>query len=462
MHYREYIDKNKENIIRDVQRLVRIKSVDDTPAETMPFGKGIGKALKEALQISSELGFDTCNLDGYAAYAEAGEGEEVVGILVHLDVVPEGEGWQMEPYGAKVKDGKIYGRGTSDDKGPAVAALYALKSVVQSGIKLKRRVRVIFGTNEEIGSKCMEYYIKQCGHVDVGFTPDANFPLIHGEKPILQGEITFADCGEKRVPYLAEIAGGKAANMVADDCRAVLQMQEGQNFEEKFNAYCKKHVLKGIYQKEETKHILSLSGASSHGSRPEEGVNAISHMVNFLTTLPLHYGSEFVKKYMETIGLTTDGSKLGIAATDAFGSLTFCVGTVRTKKDGFAVGIDVRYPLTLKDQARELFDAALKEKGIVYEEKAYKAGLYMPVDSKLVKTLMKCYSEETGDRKAKPFTIGGGTYARSMKNILGFGMVFPGEEEVMHKHDEYVKIDRLITASKIYAAAIVALATNEG
>lgn len=461
MDYRDFIDENRDNIIRDVLRLVRIKSVDDTPAEGMPFGQGIGEALNEALQISEELGFVTCNLDGYAGYAEAGEGDKTVGILVHMDVVPEGEGWSLAPYGGEVEDGKIYGRGTSDDKGPAVAALYALKAVVQSGAALRCRVRVIFGTNEEISSKCMEYYIEKCGEVDTGFTPDANFPLIHGEKPILQGEIAFTDSKEATAPYLVEISGGKAANMVADNCRAVLLVQAGQSFEKEFESYCKQHGLKGTYKQEDTKHILELSGASSHGSRPQEGVNAIAHMIEFLSALSLNRGSEFAKEYMEKIGLDTDGSKLGIANKDEFGETTLCVGTIRTENDKFIVGVDVRYPLTLKDEARALFAGALKEKNLIYEEKAYKAGLYMPLDSSLVKTLMKCYSEETGDSTTPAFTIGGGTYARSMKNILGFGMVFPGEEEVMHKRDEYVQIDKLLTATKIYAAAIIALAADE-
>lgn len=455
------IDAYKDRIIQDVQRLVKIKSVDDTPKPGMPFGEGIAKALEEALKISEELGFSTNNLDGYAGYAEAGQGEEAVGVLVHLDVVPEGLGWQFDPYGAEISDNKIYGRGTSDDKAPAIASLYALKAVVDSGAVLTKRVRIIFGTNEEKGCECIKYYVKKEGHASIGFTPDANFPLIHGEKAIIHGYFHFIDKEEKTSPYLLDISGGSAINMVADECSATIVCEQESGIKEKFNSYLKSNDLTGEYKHYENKIELKIIGKSSHGSKPDEGVNAISHMTAFIKVLNLNFGSHFADLYSKKIGFSTSGEYLGINTKDSFGSLTFCTGNIKTDGNIITVGCDIRSPITINPHdIIEKIQSSLKDTDINYELHTLKEAIYMEQDCYLVKTLTQCYVDVTGDRDNKPYTIGGGTYARSMNNILGFGMLFCGSEDTMHKKDEYVEIDKLLLAAKIYAKAIYRLASE--
>ncbi len=461
MEFANAIIKYKDDIIRDVQRLVRIKSVDDTPQEGMPFGKGISDALNEALQISRELGFSAHNLDGYAGYAEAGQGEEVVGILVHLDVVPEGEGWEVDPYAAIINDGKIYGRGTSDDKAPAVASLYALKAVLDSGAKLSKRVRVIFGTNEEKNCEGIQYYVKKEGHVDTGFTPDANFPLIHGEKAIMQGNFIFADNGPKNAPYLIDIKGGSAVNMVADQCEATLCIADEHKLLKQFDDYLKKNAIEGQHSKADQTIILKIFGKSSHGSRPEEGINAISHMACFLSRIELNHGAEFAAAYCKKIGFAASGENMQLDMKDEFGSLTFCVGTVKMENDDIIISSDIRYPITVKKNVvTSKITDALKNTNIKYKLEHFKDAIYIEKDSYLVKILMEAYIEVTKDTNSKPFTIGGGTYARAMKNILGFGMLFYGEKDTMHKKNEYVKIESLLKAAIIYAEAIYRLAVQ--
>lgn len=459
MDFSASIDAYKESIIQDIQRLVKIKSVDDTPRPGMPFGEGIGRALDEALKISEELGFAAHNLDGYAGYAEAGQGEEVVGILVHLDVVPEGLGWKYEPYGAEISENKIYGRGTSDDKAPAVVSLYALKAVADSGAAFKKRVRIIFGTNEEKGSECIKYYVKKEGHASIGFTPDANFPLIHGEKAIIHGYFHFTDNGEKTSPYLLDISGGSAINMVADVCTAKIVCEQESDIKDKFDAYLKSNDLTGECKHYENKFELKIIGKSSHGSKPAEGVNAISHLSAFIKEINLNFGSQFADLYSNKIGFSTNGQYLNINEKDSFGSLTFCAGNINTDGNTITVGCDIRSPITLNPRdIIEKIQHSLKDTNIRYELHSLKEAIYMEQDCYLVKTLMQCYIDVTGDTKNKPYTIGGGTYARSMNNILGFGMLFCGSEDTMHKKNEYVEIDKLLLAAKIYAKAIYRLA----
>ena len=235
MNYINLIDSYEDNIIKSTQEIIRIKSVEAEAKPNMPFGEGPYKALEKALELSKEMGFDTKNLEGYAGYAEFGEGEETVGVLVHLDVVPEGEGWTYPPYGGEIHDGKIFGRGTTDDKGPAIATLYAMKALKDSEIPLSRKIRIIFGTNEETGWGCMDYYFKHENPPTMAFTPDADFPVIHGEKGIIVFDLvqkinSNGCCGI----IVRELKGGNAPNMVPDHAEAILEVKDKETVEEKF------------------------------------------------------------------------------------------------------------------------------------------------------------------------------------------------------------------------------------
>ena len=182
MSIKEQIHDLSDEMITNIGRLVAIDSQLGMPGEGKPFGEGPAEALKEGLKIAEELGFKTVNLDNYCGYAEMGEGEEIVGIAGHLDIVPVGGDWTYDPFKLTREGDYIYGRGTTDDKGPVIEALYAMKLLRDSGVKLNKRVRLIMGCNEETGSKCMEHYNEVEEELSCGFTPDANFPCIHGEK----------------------------------------------------------------------------------------------------------------------------------------------------------------------------------------------------------------------------------------------------------------------------------------
>ena len=184
-----------------------------------PFGDKVDEALKSTLALAEKLGFQVKNVDGYAGHAEFGEGDETMGILGHLDVVPEGSGWTYPPYEARVVDGKLYGRGASDNKGPLIGALYAMKAVMESGRKMKRKVRIIFGTDEESGWEDMEYYFKKEPMPDFGVSPDADYPIINVEKGIatfkLKKKFASDDCSAVKIK---SISSGHRPNMVPDEC----------------------------------------------------------------------------------------------------------------------------------------------------------------------------------------------------------------------------------------------------
>lgn len=446
-----------QEMIKDLQTLIRIKSVEGEAAEGMPFGPGPKAALDAALEVCKRLGFRTKNLDGYAGYAEFGEGEEIVGILAHLDVVPEGDGWRFGPYEARIDDGKIFGRGTIDDKGPAVAALYGMKRVMDSGVSLKRRVRIIFGTNEETGWGGITHYVEKEGGVACGFTPDGAFPLIHGEKGILDVEFTKTFDAVESPVRLLSLRGGNAVNMVPDSATAVI-VGEGAN------AWMD-HIKKVIKTDErfsisQSNHQWSITrmGKSAHGSTPELGENAVSHLIDFMLEQGLE--DESLCEYRKLVGLEMDGSSFGCKMADAYGALTFNVGLFQLENGEASFRVNIRYPISEKeaDVMKALQSVAVKEQGWKADKLSHLAPIYREKDDALVQALLGVYQEVTGDLEKEPFTIGGGTYARAMDNVVAFGPGLMGSAKLAHQPNEYIEIEELVALAEIYGKAIERLA----
>lgn len=464
MYIDNLIDNNKDEIIKSLQEIVRIKSIEDESKPGMPFGEGVNKALEYALNLSKKLGFETKNIDGYAGHAEFGEGEKTIGILVHLDVVPEGKDWTYPPFEAEIHDGRIYGRGTIDDKGPAIAALYAMKTVKESGLSINNKVRIIFGTNEESGWGGITYYLKKVKAPDLAFTPDADFPVIHGEKGIIDiilkkkfNNICTSDIKVK------SIKGGNRSNMVPDLCTAVLEVAEDRKdfitailkeFTEEFGFNITLEDKGNMIQ-------LKCEGVSAHGSTPELGKNAISQMLMFLNKI-IDCECDlcsFIRLYCGKIGMEYNGQSIGCGIEDdVSGKLTFNVGVIDLDEKNGKVTVNIRYPIKInKKQIYEGIKNELGGTGVEIEERDHLQAIYVPEDNFLVQKLMKVYKDITGDIDARPITIGGGTYARAMENAVAFGPLFPGQKELAHQKDEYIEIDHLIKLAKIYAKAIFEL-----
>lgn len=462
MQLNKLIDDMKEDIIKSTQAIVRIKSIESQPKEGMPFGEGVAKSLECALNIAKDLGFDTVNLDGYVGYAEHGQGEDYVVALGHLDVVPEGDGWIYPAYGAEIHDGKMYGRGTTDDKGPIIATLYGLKAIKDANLPLSKRIRVLFGTNEETGSKELEHYLEKEKPPVAGFTPDADYPIINGEKGITIFNIVkdFNNMiqNENVIRY---IKGGQAANMVPDYCEAGVVAKDPQSIINFVEEFAKRMDYKISAEVKENIVIIKSVGESAHGSLPQLGRNGIMQLVAFLGTLELGLNdvSEFIGFLNKNIGMEVHGESFGICLEDKdSGKLSFNVGVISMDEKSAIVTLNLRYPVTNKlEDMMNPFNDRIEGTGIRVEEFVHQEPLYFSPDSPIIKALQKVYTEQTGE-EAKLVSIGGGTYAKEMPNTVAFGPMFPGEVDTIHKPNEYITIDNLIKNAKIYAHALYELA----
>lgn len=420
---------DKQEMIRSLLGLMAIESVAwEKVSQEHPYGEGPARALDYVLTLCEKLGIRTVNRDGRIAWAEIGEGEQIVGILGHLDIVPIGEGWQHDPHG-EICGERLYGRGACDDKGPVMAALYAMKQLQDAGTKLKRRVRLIFGQCEESGGwPDMAWYREREQLPVFGFTPDAEFPAIYGEKRILQ-YILRMPLGESG---LRDAAGGDAVNMVPAWARATVGTPAGPA-------------------------CFEAAGRAAHGSTPEKGENAISALMRKLADLGLE--CPFADFYNQRIGFDTRGEKMGCAFSDAeSGRLSLNAGLLRVE-DGFVtLGLDIRCPVTVPESAvRAALECACAPWGVTAACAENKAPVYMDRDGEVIRAMMEVYREKTGDL-SEPLVIGGGTYARAMPGIVAFGPMRPGRERTEHQKDEYILLEDLFEAEEIYRLTIEKLA----
>jgi succinyl-diaminopimelate desuccinylase len=455
------IEQDKDNLIDSVQRLVRIRSVKGDPQPKAPFGKGPSKALEKALEIANQMGFKTINLDGYIGYAEYGSGDEYVAVLGHVDVVPEGDGWTYPPYGANIINGKIYGRGATDDKGPLMAALYGLKAIRDAELPLSKRVRIIIGTNEETDNADIPYYLKKEKAPVAGFTPDAFYPLVYAEKGIINLDL-IKDLIHKPLKIkIQRLNGGVASNMVPDRAEAEIESQDIDAIIENVIDFAQKNQYDLVAERLRDSIVVKSTGVAAHGSTPEEGKNAIMQLLSFLGTLSIGTCDieDAISFLNQSIGLETDGMSLGLALEDKpSGKLSLNLGVIDIKENKLSTALNIRYPVT-HNYEDVIWILRQKVGSTVFriENLRHQKPLYFPLDSPLVSVLLNVFKEKTGF-EGKPLAIGGGTYAKEMPNIVAFGPIFPGKPMVEHKPDEYIIIDELVLNCKIYARAIYQLA----
>lgn len=465
--WKKEVEKRKEQIISDVQKFLQIKSVLDpaTKRSEAPFGTGIYEALNFLLQKGNQDGFLTKNIDGYAGYVEFGRGKESLGILCHVDVVPEGSDWTYDPYGGEIVDGKIYGRGAIDDKGPTIAAYYAMKIVKDLGVPLNRRVRMIIGCDEESDWQCVDYYFKREEMPTVGFAPDADFPIIYAEKGICDFQLKFSakqDDNNPSTMTLEQFQAGNRLNMVPDLAKAIItSASNAEKFVESFQKFLSDHQLQGESEIVDEKIHLTVKGVSAHGMEPNAGKNASLFLAQFLHTIGLdekaHQFITFIHKYFID---DTRGIKLGIASSnEAMGELTVNCGLLNYEKNrGGELGINIRYPNSTNSEAifTKLQQVA-KEHSFTCELLADAKPHFMDEKHPLITTLQSVYERQTGEI-ATLIAIGGGTYARALDAGVAFGPLFPNRADVAHQKDEHIYIEDLLKATAIYAEAIYELA----
>lgn len=462
---REKLVQNRDEMIHTLKGLVEINSEAATPEKDRPFGKGVSDAFLYMLKKADEDGFAAANIDNYGGHIDLYAGEEAdgqtMGILTHLDVVPAGDGWDTEPYEAVIKDGKMYGRGTSDDKGPTIAAYYAMKAIKDAGVSLKKNVRLVLGLDEETQWKGMDYYLSKVKAPDFGFTPDGDFPVVNGEMGILTFDLAkkFVKAIGKGIEFRS-FKGGNAPNMVADYARLVLRA-DNQLVYEQLKERAAQARENGVQIK--TKGVgksfeITAQGVSAHGSTPEKGVNAISILMDFIKDIEFTNESinDFIEFYNEYIGFELDGTKLGIGFEDELSGKTIVnVGTIDMDTKSVRLAVNVRFPVSCDD---EIIYRGMEENLMKYNigvvKRIRKAPIYIEADDPFIVSMMEVYRRITGDTKAQPQVMGGGTYARAMKNFVAFGALFPGEEELFHQKNEYMSLESLEKAAQIYAETI--------
>lgn len=456
-------------MINDLARLIEINSTNATAEQGAPFGRNNRKALDVFTDIARGYGLRTGTDEGYAAWAEYGEGEGLIGILGHLDIVPAGNGWSTDPFKLTVENGMLYGRGVSDDKGPVVACLHSLARLARENVKLNGRVRLIVGCNEEEGSACIKHYVKHCEIPTVAFTPDSDFPVTASEKGILHLSVSLP-LSPTAAQALSYVEGGEKANIVPNLCKAAIT--KNSPLYAALDAY---RVPADILKNEKValalaEHGCDLSdisiypsggfieisarGTSAHASTPLKGSNAISKMSVLLCALLPE--DETLSKLAEIFGARSPEKALGIYESDETGETTVNAGVCRKKDDKLVLTLDIRIPAC--SDAKKV-TATIKEKFGNAQVVTLHSAPALSVDENglLVNTLMNVYRDCTGDFESKPLHIGGGTYAKELPCCVAFGAVFPGKNTHMHDADECYPVEDFYKLEEIYYKAILAL-----
>ena len=467
--YLKRIDELKEDMVADLKTLVRCPSVAGPGVEGAPFGVGPAKALDTMLQIGRREGMTAVSIDGMAGYIEHGApADGLFGILCHLDVVPEGNGWTYRAFEPVEEDGRIYGRGTIDDKGPAVAAFYALKALADCGYGFRQRVRMIFGLNEETGEESLQHYKKKEEIPGFSIVPDSNFPVVRAEKGILTFDLVkYFGAHKGDGPTIRSIRGGAAANMVPDEAEALIDhIEDVPAFMEYATSFGKDRIFAVTCETAGDGAVLvKAHGKSAHGSTPWKGMNSISILIALLRSISCDSTElqEVLDFYDAHIGFDFHGERLGIDLRDhESGKLIFNVGMIEMDESEMRLTVNVRIPVTFDDEeVASGMSAFLAENDFMYMQKMYQPPLYYKEDDPRILRLMEIYRKHTGDRETQPLIIGGGTYARQMENAVAFGAMYPGDEDRMHSADEYIAVDRLVQTAKIYAETIYEFAVKQ-
>ena len=444
---KENVLKIKDDMIQEIINLVRYESVSiKSDNKEKPFGEECKKALEHILELGKKLGFNTKNIDGYCGYIEFGEGKELLGIIGHLDVVPatKEDGWTKDPYQAEIINNKLYGRGTSDDKGPVISCLYAMK-IANSLKQLNKRVRLIIGLNEEQDWECIERYKQTEELPTISFSPDANFPCIYAEKGIIT--LTIENDFNLDDEILEFTTGNNAINVVPKTAHIIIKTNNPNKFVEEKDI---------IVEKNEDTLKITATGISSHAAFPTLGDNAATKLLKYINKI---YNNKFLTKLEELDFYNLENPLYlgGDSLTDESGTLTSNIGIINYENNKLIIKTNLRVPI--KTSFAELKNICNKSiDSIKYYFEGENEGLYVSKDSYLVKTLTRIFNETT-NMNEEAIAIGGGTYARAFNNCVSFGMTFPNEEELCHQVNENIDIDNLLLATEIYTKAIIELAS---
>lgn len=462
MDFDRQIESMKDDMINATRCLVQIKSIQGEAEGDMPYGKGMNDALDYVLALADGMGFRTEKIDGYCGYAEYGEGDIYIGVFGHVDVNTEyNENWKYDPYGAVVEKNRIYGS-CAIDKGALIAALYALKAVRDVAGKLKRKVRLIIGTDERRYYADMASYLKSEVPPIAGFTTDGHFPVTYAEKALAMFEF-HKDIEQDAKEYIEYIRGGKIDNLVPGYCCAKIVTERKNEILDRLMEYTEENrrdinakILKdGMF--------IEVFGKERHCALIERGINSNVVMLDFLRTLNIGEGnlSGVLDFLCERIGFDIYGESMDIAYEDEFsGKTTVNFGILELEEGVMKLRLDCRFPTTSNYyHAIETVNSHFRDAGFEGKECSYWPPTYFPRNHFLINALIESYRSVTGD-DSEPISSSSASYSKVMPNIAAFGAHYPGEGIVWDQNDEYLEIDSLETTAKIYANAIYKLCTE--
>lgn len=468
--WKEKVKEYENQMIEDLNGLLKIKSVrnDEEASKDAPVGPGPKEALEYMYQLAKRDGFNTYDTDHLAGRIEVGKGEDLFGILGHVDVVPAGNDWDTDPFAPVVTEDRIIARGTLDDKGPTIAAYYAVKILNDMKVDWKKRIHIIIGTDEESDWQCTDRYFETEEMPTIGIAPDAEFPLIHGEKGITTFDFVqnekVQDDNEPEIE-LKYFNSGERYNMVPDLAVANVLVKENMtNMIQQFEMFLETHGLKGSYEVDSGELILKIVGVAVHGMDPSIGVNAGLYLIHFLNTLNLN---SMAKRWVEFgdhyLFDSHFGEKMGMKFhTDHMGDVTTNIGTLSFDPEkGGRYGVNLRYPEGFNfEQSIEKFEAEIAQKGFGIEMGKIQHPHFVDPKDPFVQKLLKAYRNQTGDMSPS-YTIGGGTYARNLDKGVAFGAMFDDSEDLMHQKNEYITKKQLFNATSIYLEAIYSICVEE-
>ena len=457
-----WIDAHTGEMIEDIFRLCRINSEKMPAVEGMPYGKGPAKALAEALSLAEGYGFAVKNYDNYVGTIDLNEKAEQLDILAHLDVVPAGEDWSVTEAFAPVRVGdRLYGRGTADDKGPALAALYAMRAVKECGIPVSRRTRLILGTDEECGSSDIEHYYAVEKEAPMTFSPDAEFPLINIEKGGLAAHFTAEFTACDALPAVRSVTAGVKVNVVPGKARAVFAGLSEETLTQAAGQVTAQTGIRFSWTAEAGEIHITAEGVGAHASLPQDGNNALTGLLTLIRALPFAACPQIDRLHaLEQLMPhgDTSGRALGIAmADDLSGDLTLAFSMLTVTKDSLDGMFDSRCPICSNEEnVLAVVKKAMEDAGLTLLNKGMKAPHHVSADSDFVKTLLAGYELYTG-QKGEALAIGGGTYVHHLERGVAFGCTMPGTDNHMHGADEFAELSELVTSAKIFAWTICEL-----
>lgn len=449
MNFKELVKDYTNESLKTLQQLIQIDSVYDvkTINEKMPYGEGVFKAHQFMKELAIKDGFQVDECDNRCLEISCGEGDTLVGVFAHLDVVPISGEWKYPPFSATIEDNKMYGRGTSDDKGPGVSAYYALKALKDNNLIKNYRVKLVFGCDEERGSSCLEYYFNHLKKEQptYGFTPDGDFPLIYGEK----GIANYMMKGKIYLGPVKEIKAGVVINSVID--QAIVTVTD----KEKLLNYLKNNpeIKYEIINENNNEMTINFIGKSAHGSLPELGIN--SGIIAF-KVLGEVYNLGFLKRIAKDYEDVNGKNLNQYYVSKNLGQTTYNVGLISYLNQEFEMKVNFRYPenVDAKKVVSSLQEDAELPLTFLSESKPL---FYDPLKTPFIQKLAEVYVLETNDEVNKPMTIGGGTYAKEAKNTVAFGSHFPGKEDHIHEANEKIDLEDFYNSMSLYAHAIYAL-----